>query len=275
MATNKGIKGAPIAPSAGIADDFERTILILIRKMCQETKRELRTMFDDPAYALDKADEDGNPASQARIIINKLQRKYAPLFRKWAKKASKRMVDRSLKHSTVQLKNSLKDAGEAMVVKPDFMNDRLREITTASANEAAGLIKLIPEKYLSEVAGQVMRSITSGKGMADLVPYLNDKYGQNIRHARLVAHDQTRKTLTSISKERLTAAGVEEFEWRHSSGGRHPRKLHQELNGKVFRFDDPPYIGDMYGQPVYGLPSTLPNCRCLLIPRLNFGEKDD
>ena len=239
MAKSKGLTGKPLVPSAAIADDLQSTMLTLIRRMCQETKRELKAMFEHPAYALDKADDDGNPASQARIIINKLERKYGPLFKKWAKKASKRMVERTLKHSTIQLTQSLKDAGDAMVVNPGFMNDRLREITTASANEAADLIKLIPQKYLSEVAGQVMRSITTGKGMADLIPYLSDKYGQNIRHARNVAHDQTRKTFTAISRARLDAAGVKEFEWRHSHGGRHPRKLHQELNGKVFRFDDP------------------------------------
>ena len=275
MAKSKGFTGKPLVPSAAIADDFERGTLILIRKMCAETKRELKALFHDPAYALDKADDDGNPASGARIVINRLVRKYEPLFKRWAKKSSRRMVDRSLKHASVQLKGSLKDVGEAMTIQPYFMNDRLREITTASAQEAADLIKLIPQKYLSEVAGQTMRSITSGKGMADLIPYLNDKYGQNIRHARLVAHDQTRKTFTNISRERAKAAGIEEFEWRHSSGGRHPRKLHQELNGQVFRLDDPPYIGDMYGKKVYGLPSELPNCRCFMRLKVNFGDKSD
>ena len=261
MAKSKGLTGGALIPSAAIATDFERTILTLIRKMCQETKRDLKTMFDDPAYALDDSVGDGNPASRARIILSGLMDKYDPLFRKWAKKAAKRMVERNLKHSSRQINKSLREISKDFVVQPDFMSDRLREITTASINEAVGLIKLIPQKYLTEVSGAVMRSIQpGGEGMKSLIPFLNDKYDQNIRHARLVAHDQTRKTFTNISTARLTAAGVKEFEWRHSHGGKHPRKLHEELSGKVFRYDEPPYIGDMYGQPVYGLPAQLPNC---------------
>lgn len=274
----KGIVGGPLIPSAAIAQDFERTILTLIRKMCQETKRELTAMFEHPGYALDDKGgpiEEGNPASRARIILNGLMNKYDPLFRKWAKKAARRMVDRNLTHSTGQLKKSLKEMGKAMTVRPDFMSDRLREITVASANEAAELIRLIPQKYLGEVAGATMRSITSGNGMEDLIPFLNEKYGQNIRHARNVAHDQTRKTFTAITTERVKAAGITEFVWKHSHGGRHPRKLHQELDGKTFRYDDPPYIGDMYGKKVFGLPNDLPNCHCFARPVLNFGEKDD
>jgi SPP1 gp7 family putative phage head morphogenesis protein len=110
--------------------------------------------------------------------------------------------------------------------------------------------------------------------MQDLIPFLDAKYGQNIRHARNVAHDQTRKAFTNISTARLKAAGVKKFEWRHSHGGRTPRKLHEELNGKVFSYDDPPYIGDMYGQKVYGLPSQMPNCRCFAKPIIDFGDEE-
>ena len=276
MAKSKGLTGGPLIPSAAIATDFERTILTLIRKMCQETKRDLKVMFDDPAYALDDSVGDGNPASRARIILSGLMDKYDPLFRKWAKKAAKRMVERNLKHSSRQINKSLREISKDFVVQPDFMSDRLREITTASINEAVGLIKKIPEQYLTEVSGAVMRSIQpGGNGMQDLIPFLNDKYDQNIRHARLVAHDQTRKAFTNMSVEKADRAGIKEFEWRHSHGGRHPRKLHEEMNGNVYRLDDPPFIGKMYGKDVFGYPNQLPNCHCFMKLKINFGESDE
>jgi SPP1 gp7 family putative phage head morphogenesis protein len=269
---SKPIVGGGLISSAAIADDYAKPILTLFRRMAEETQRELRRMFDDPGYALDAV--DGNPASRARIILNRLSEKYEPLFRKWAKKATDRMLARNLRHAESQINESLKDASQFFEIKSDLMSDRLREITVAASNEAAGLIKMIPQQYLQEVGGAVARSVSTGNGMQDLVPFLDAKYGQNIRHARLVAHDQTRKAFTNISTARLKAAGVKKFEWRHSHGGRTPRKLHEELNGKVFSYDDPPYIGDMYGQKVYGLPSTLPNCRCFPKPIIDFGDEE-
>lgn len=270
---SKPFVGGGLVSSSAIADDYAKTILTLVRRMSEDTRREMQRMFDDPGYAMDAV--DGNPSSRARIIINRLIDKYDPLFRKWAKKATDRMIGRTLRHSTQQINASLKDVSKLFEIRSDLMDARMREVTVAAANEAAGLIKLIPQQYLQEVGGAVARSISSGNGMKDLIPFLDVKYGQNIRHARNVAHDQTRKAFTNISTARLKAAGVKKFEWRHSHGGRHPRKLHEELNGKVFSYDDPPYIGDMYGQPVHGLPSTLPNCRCFAKPVLNFGEDDE
>lgn len=268
----KPITGKGLQSSEGIAEDYAKTILTLFRRMADETRRELARMFDDPGYALDAV--DGNPSSRARIILNQLADKYEPLFRKWAKKATDRMLARNLKHAEQQINSSLKEASKFFEIKSDLMSDRLKEITVAAANEASGLIKLIPSEYLQEVGGAVARSISTGNGMKDLVPFLDAKYGQNIRHARNVAHDQTRKAFMNISTTRLKAAGVKKFEWRHSHGGRSPRKLHEELNGKVFSYDDPPYIGDMYGQKVYGLPATLPNCRCFAKPIIDFGEDE-
>jgi len=132
------------------------------------------------------------------------------------------------------------------------------------------LIKIIPYKFLNEVQGQVMRSITTGKGMEDLVPFLTKKYKGNVKHARLVALDQTRKAYQSINTTRLKTLGVKKFIWIHSGGGKEPRELHKRMSGNEYSFDSPPFIGVMYGNDVYGLPGDLPNCRCICKPVINF-----
>jgi len=268
--TSKPITGGALLPSAAIADDYQRAVVILIRKMADETKRELRRMFDDPAYAMD-AIADGNPASRARIIINRLIEKYEPIFNKWAKKSTDRMIARTLKSSTITLGMSLKEFGEHIDIRADLMNDRMREIITASTNEGAQLIKTIPSSYLAEVQGQVMRSITSGRGLQDLIPFMNTHYGQAVRKARNVAFDQTRKAYASVNAARLQASGVKKFEWRHSHGGKNPRKQHEEWNGKIFSFDDLP-IDDRFG-PV--IPGQAIGCGCFAKPVLSFGDDDE
>ena len=119
-----------------------------------------------------------------------------------------------------------------------------------------------------------MRSITTGKGMEDLVPFLNKKYRGNIRHERLVALDQTRKAYQSINTVRLKAMGVKKFIWVHSGGGKEPRIDHIKMSGNEYSFDNPPVIGIMYGNEVRGLPGDLPNCRCICKPVINFDLED-
>jgi uncharacterized protein with gpF-like domain len=51
------------------------------------------------------------------------------------------------------------------------------------------------------------------------------------------------------------------------------RPLHVEMSGKEYDLNNPPYIGSMYGNKIYGLPADLPNCRCVLRPIIDFDEE--
>lgn len=264
------VRGGVLRPNAAIQEEFVTGLLALVRRMSDETKRALVGLFDGRAA---DAAMDENLSVSARVAINNLMAKYEPLFNGWAKKATKRMVQRTLKYSSVSLGMSLREVAEALNLNLDLLHtDRMQEVIAAVTEEAAGLIKLIPTKYLSDVQGQVMRSITSGNGLQDLVPYLNEKYDGNIRHARNVAMDQTRKAYTGINAARMQAAGIQEFEWVHTSGSMHPRADHIAMSGNVYRFDDPPVIDKRTGQR--GLPGQAIFCRCVLRPRLSFGNKE-
>lgn len=272
MATTPANKlvGGALHPNAAIQQEYVQAVLTLVRRMADDVKRQMRAVFD--GQALDGAAMDESVSSQARIALNGLMDRYETLFSRVAKRATKRMLDRTLKNSAVTLNLSLREASKGLVVKTDFMTDRLQDVVKASTEEAVGLIKLIPTKYLTEVQGQVMRSITSGQGLKDLVPYLNAKYDGNVRHARNVAMDQTRKAYQAVNTERLKKIGVRQFQWVHVGGSTNPRERHLELNGEIFEYDKPPEIGEMYGKKVYGLPAQLPFCRCVARPILNFGE---
>ena len=272
MKAKSKIIGKALSPNASIAADFASPILELITLMHRDIKRELEKCFEVNSF--DHA-MDGSITSQARIILNTLLAKWQDRFNKVAKNQSEKMVERNVKFSSISLKASIKSAVKDISIDTTLTNAMLDNVIKASSLEAANLIKLIPQKYLGDVQGQVMRSITTGKGMEDLVPYLTAKYKGNIKHARNVALDQTRKTFQSVNTARLKAFGVKSFVWVHSGGGKEPRKLHKELNGKEFEYDKPPYIGDMYGSAVYGMPAELPSCRCISRPVFNFLKESE
>ncbi|EQA09830.1 phage head morphogenesis, SPP1 gp7 family domain protein [Glaesserella parasuis 84-15995] len=233
------------------------------------------------AYASDSAGQDGLPKggsliSQLRIFFNALLNKYNPIFNLIAKKSTEKMVEQTLKNTKSTLNLSLRELGQGLAIKKDYTSERVKDIAQAATMEAVSLIKTIPQKHLGDVQKVLMHSISSdGKGYAELKPFLQKLYKGNARKAHLVAIDQTRKTYLNIQAENMKSLGIKKFKWVHSGGGREPRKLHQELNGKVFSFDDPPYIGDMYGQKVYGLPGHLPNCGCSMSAVFDFEVEDD
>lgn len=262
-----GLIGGALRPNVGISDDYARTITNQIELMSREVERELKKLFKENTFGFA---EDASISSQARILMNYLLRKWGKRFDAIAKTSTDRMISRTIRNSAVTLGISLREASEDFTIDTSFRNEQINDVIKASTQEAANLIKLIPQKYLAEVQGQVMRSITTGKGMEDLVPFLNKKYHGNIKHARNVALDQTRKAYQSINTSRLKTLGIKKFIWIHTGGSKEPRPLHVKMSGNEYSLDDPPFIGVMYGEDVHGLPGDLPFCRCICQPVINF-----
>ncbi len=270
------VAGAILRPSAGAEAAYADGLAHLVSRLGRAIGREMRRVFREHTHhgAMDSPDETpwGNVSSQARIALNALLDEYQPQFNAFARDATGKMIDRTLRHSAATLEMSLRDMVPMHTLSTDILNDRLREIVTASANQAAGLIKLIPQKYLQEVGGEVARSITSGLGLADLVPYLTKKYDGNVRWARLVALDQTRKVYSSVNAGRMQALGLQEYRWIHTPGSWEPRKHHEQMHGKVYRLDDPPVISAPDDKRVErGIPGQAPFCRCTMQPIVKFG----
>jgi uncharacterized protein with gpF-like domain len=86
----------------------------------------------------------------------------------------------------------------------------------------------------------------------------------------MIATDQTKKSFSALSKARMEKIGVQSYRWLHTSGSRHPRKLHIEMSGNVYRYDDPPIIDERTGER--GIPGQAINCACRMQPILQFTE---
>ena len=276
----KGIvKGRVLIPSAAIEQRYYTALRILIDRMTAETELELRKLFKtehaEEFFAQDLAPtvaQDASISSQARILTNALLKKFTDLFASLAKPMAEEFAKASDKSSDIAVKSSIRHlSDELSLPTKTIASGPLNDILNATVTENVGLIKSIPNHYLSGVQGAVMRSITTGNGMQDLVPYLQKHKGITLRRARTIARDQTKKAFANLSKERMQKIGVREYIWRHTSGSRQPRKLHEELDGRVCRYDDPPVI--QKSPLVRGHPGQLINCACRMQPILKFTEE--
>lgn len=266
---NKVLKGKPLAYSAPLHRKYEKQLTQISRQMTAQTTREIKKLFkqfaQDEAIAL-----DASVASQSRILMNAISRKFEDFFNVKSRAFSKAMVEQADKQSQNVLRLSLKDLSGGLTIDVKKISPAQREIIKASITQNVSLIKSIKQKYFTQVEGAVARSIVGGGDINDLIKDLLKYEKMTLRRARFIALDQTKKVYVSLNAERSKAVGLDKFEWLHSGRGKEPRQEHIAMNGKIYSYSDPPVIDSKTGQR--GLPGELPNCGCVARPILDFEE---
>ena len=274
------LKGSKLNYNAGVQARYLASLENLTLQMALETNKKVMKLFRGKS-----ADEffesqamDASISSQARILMNYLTRSFSQLFESKATIFAKRMLSGTTRASSFNVHESLKELSGGLSLKTSIVTEGQEEIAKALIAENVSYIKSIPEQYFKDVTGSVMRSITTGRGLADLIPDLEKYEGQTARRAKNIALDQTRKAYNAISREKLTNLGVKQFEWGHTGGSLHPRDSHLKINGKIFSLD-PILIEkeqEALGVPENdrGFPGIPVNCRCYMRPIITFGDEE-
>ena len=267
------MRGKPLHVNYSVQARYEKRLKKLVALMTKETRRAIEDLYkSDHAeawFGKDSAGMDASISSQARILMNKLTVTFDNLFASHASDLANGMVNDNLDASRAALGSSLKQLSGGITIKSNAMPPALKDIVRASVAENVSLIKSIPSQYLDQVQGAVMRSITHGDGLKDLIPAIQKYDGMTERRATNIALDQTRKVYNSINLERSKAIGITKGEWVHSGGSQKPRETHLALDGETFDLDQGAYDEDV-GE--YVLPGELPNCGCTYVPIIEFDD---
>lgn len=267
--------GKTLRYNAAVQDRYMKGLIALVKQMTQQTEREIVKLFKSETAEQFFA-TDANITAQAKMTTNRLTKKFEQLFKMKSQGLAETMVKQTEKASSANLHSSLKELSGGLSLGTRVFTGEMNTVMTAAIAENVGLIKSIAQEYLKNVQGAVMRSITIGNGLQDLVPFFEKQEGITIRRARNIALDQTRKTYNTISAEKMKKIGVTEYEWIHSGGGQHPREDHIAMNGKIFSLTDPDKMAIIDKDGTRGKPSDAINCRCVMRPIISFdtGEEE-
>lgn len=268
----ENVSGTALTPNAGVESRYQRQLDALIRSMTADVEKQIARLFKGEAAEQFFA-QDASVASQARMLLDKLIKKYDQVFTDASWPIAEQFAAGSDKASSTAVHSSLQQLSGGMSLPTSAITAPMKEILKATVAENVQLIKSIPQKYLTQVQGAVMRSITTGNGMADLVPFLKKQKGITERRARMIANDQTRKAMNNLSRGRLEKLGVKKYRWLHTAGSNEPRELHKRMSGNIYSWDEPPIIDEKTGER--GHPGTAINCRCKAIPVLTFDEIEE
>ena len=269
----KMLKGTALNPSAAAEARYYQALRMLIMNMSSHVEQKLKDFYTT-APAIDYFAEDAaTTGAQAQIVMKILMRKFQGIFDLAAPPLAATVTAEASKSSASALQTSLQKLSGGLTLKTDILTGELKDILTATVAENVSLIKSISSEYLTQVEGAVMRSITTGNGLQDLVPFLHKQPGVTLNRARIIARDQTRKAFSNLNFARMEKIGIQEYEWLHSAGGQKPRKLHQRMSGNIYRFDKSPIIDEKTGQR--GKPGDLINCRCRAVPIIKFSDTNE
>lgn len=276
------LRGTQLNYNASQQEKYQKALLTLVRQMAKETKNAVTKLFESgtaEAFIEQQkiAATDESIASKARKITNALAAKFEQLFAMKAKDLAESMVNGAKKTSKSTLHASLAKLSGGLSLKTGVVPKGMEDVSKAIIAENVSLIKSIPSQYFTDVTGAVMRSITTGTGISELVPKIQKYNGITERRAKNIALDQTRKAYNSINKQRMQSIGVKQFEWVHSGGGQHPRKSHEAMSGNIYDFDDLPIINKEqvsagYEGPTRGIPGQAINCKCTMVPVIEFNS---
>jgi SPP1 gp7 family putative phage head morphogenesis protein len=245
-----------VNPNAGLQAWYRKKLLGIVEDLHRAVMRWVLAAYRKNEPAISELAQDEVPADALRKALNDLAARKLKGFDDAAEELAKYFAQSASQRSDAALRAILKKAG----ISVDFrMTAAQRDILKATVNENVSLIKSIPEQYLKDVEGAVMRSVQVGRDIGALSKELQQKFGVAKRRAEFISRDQNNKASSMLNRGRQIELGITEAEWRHSHAGKNPRRSHVAMNGKRYSIADGWYDPDAK-QIVW--PGTLPNCRC-------------
>ena len=212
-----------------------------IDRVMREIDPELRKRFDDDSFPI------GDVGGQVALGEGFLRTTFHAVDRQAAEDLARAVpipADRVLKNST-NLQRQWVKANTELIQLEERARVEVRRVVTGPLREG---IRVEEVRQRIEARLGVVRS-----------------------RAELIARDQTLKLYGQIQQQRQEQAGIKEYTWSTSEDER-VRPDHEELDGRTFRWDDPPIVDKRSGRRAH--PGGDFQCRCAAIPVLPDGEEE-
>jgi SPP1 gp7 family putative phage head morphogenesis protein len=243
----------PVHANRGVEALYRRALFALIGEMSMTMEHQLTEVYREspPLLATDES-----PLRIMQRMLKKLGAHWIKRFDVAAPKIAEAYLKGSFKSTNSAMRQALKDAGWAVKFE---MTPAMKEAFDASLAENVGLIKSIPEQYLQQVQGIVMRSYTVGRDLETMVKDLKRLYPAASNRAALIARDQSNKANAVVTRARQLELGIVEGIWMHSHAGKEPRPTHVAMNGKRYKVAEGMWDS---AEQRFVFPGELINCRC-------------
>lgn len=269
-------KAKPIYPQ-GVEREFQRVTNGYIRLVNQVMKKHLPEIRKAAAAEREKNRRQDDMSDLMRAIDKAFRAMGEELDRETRRyglqEKLESLANLTRKLSIQEWKREVKDTLGLDLLDDYYLGEFYRQHLQEWVEENVGLIRSIPQEALSEMQNIVSQGFRTGKTVTSIVRDIQTTYGSKRSSARLLARDQLGKLNSQLTRQQQVDAGVNEYIWSDSGDGR-VRSSHHALNGKRFRWDDPPIVTEP-GKPVRRChPGEDYQCRCVALPVFDISTID-
>lgn len=254
---SKSIVLQSVRPDLALEIEYRKIIREWIDEMHNSVLYWVRAAYraNEPVMAADAV-----PAKELQKAVKKLAKRWNRNFDEAAPELAKWFSKNAAKRSDKKLKKILRQGGFSVKWK---MTKAQRDILHATVNQNVSLIKSIPQQYLKNVEGDVMRSVQTGRDLDGLVKDLMKNYKVSFKRAAFIARDQNNKATSALNRARQQELGITHAIWMHSHAGKVPRPTHVKMHGKKYSLAKG--MWDSH-EKKWIHPGELINCRCTQRP---------
>jgi SPP1 gp7 family putative phage head morphogenesis protein len=159
-----------------------------------------------------------------------------------------------------------RDAKALFEVGREMGRNLRQEIATAPTGAAMTkaladqvyLITSLPREAAERVHKMTTEALSTGRRAADIAGEILETGEVSRNRATLIARTEVSRTASELTAARAQHIDSDGYIWR-TVGDADVRPLHRKLNGKFFKWNEPPVTGS---QGERSLPGAIYNCRC-------------
>lgn len=245
----------------------------LLNDTLREYIPEIKALLDDyrdEAANADRPDakgKNGDWQEFSRMLRRVLERAEVDLKKKTANfdlvRRLNDLENRAHKYSIREWKRVVRQTLGINIFDDYYDGKFFRENTRQWVLQNVDLITTIPKETLKRMYNVISGGQYAGKTAAEIGRQIQASYNVSKSHARFIARDQMAKLNARITQQQQTDAGITEYVWRTVGDGR-VRESHRHLNGKRFKYSDPPVVDPKTGRRAN--PGEDYQCRCVALP---------
>lgn len=228
----------------------------LARKAEIDYGRKLRGVAQQVAAIVKAFAPDGevtNPADLQSMLD-----RYAELLRPWARAVAITMlrdVERRNKAAWSQL-----GAEMGRLLREEIETAPTGQVFRETLERQVGLITSLPREAGQRVQKLATESLITSSRASEIAKEILASGEVTASRATLIARTESVRASAELTKARAMYAGSEYYIW-HSQKDSDTRPSHRALNGRIFRWDDPPEVEEG-GRYIKHGPGEIWNCRC-------------
>ena len=263
----------------------EIDLRMIAKRRLEDIQAEIKSAMPDimaiASESLLGASEDGIRTDADDDMVRKIRSRFSVirdrLSRAWENDPLDRKIQQCADYTDERQlsdwRKSVRSALGLSIVDDYFIGGQYARLLREWVRQNVGFVTSIEEDCLAELEEVVIAGFTTGKPTRTIAAELQRRFGASQSKARLLARDQIGTLSAQLTQTRHQAAGVSEYYW-DTSGDSRVRPCHAELDGKRFRYDNPPMMwymtkaGKKYTRRCN--PGEDYQCRCIARPVFDF-----